>query len=152
MDQYESATFNCTATGSGDLIMEWTCSDIDGSNCDNIIMSNISSSNSGSVTSTLVITRATSNLTVTCNMIQNLTNLTSRESASVEVQLPPNFVSITRELRTAQLIFMPVPTTTTTLSSDPPTGASSSPSGELKIEIIYTLYPRTGNCQPLVVQ
>ena len=101
MDQYESATFTCTATSSGDLIIEWTCSD--GSNCDNIM----SSTNNGSVTSTLVITGATSNLTVTCNVMQDVgqTNLTSGESASVEVRLPIEVQ------RTAQLIFMPVPTT-----------------------------------------
>ena len=97
MDRYESATFNCTATSSGDLIINWNCSDR--SNCD--IMSSTSSSNSGSVTSTLVITGATSNLNVTCNVMQDLTSLTSGESASVEVRLPP----IERVQRTAQLIF-----------------------------------------------
>ena len=128
MNQFESAIFNCTATGSGDLIIEWTCSDINGSNCDNIIMSSNSSSNIGSVTSTLVITGATSDLTVTCNVTRDLTSLTSGESASVEVWLP-----IERVQRTAQLIFMPVPTTVTASSSDPPTSTDVSPSvGELK--------------------
>ena len=122
MDQYESATFICTATGSGDLIINWNCSD--GPNCDST-----NSSNNGSVTSTLVITGATSNLTVTCNVTQNLTNLTSGESADVEVRQPLDFVPIERVQRTAQLIFMPVPTAAP--SSDPPTGASSPP-GELK--------------------
>ena len=136
MDQFESATFNCTATGSGDLIIEWTCS-----NCDNIIMSNTSSSNSGSITSTLVITGATSNLTITCNVTRNLTSLTSGESAGVEVRLPP----IERVQRTAQLIFTPVPTTVTATSSDPPTSTDVSPSaGELKFIPI--------NYQPLIVQ
>ena len=127
LDQFESATFNCTATGSGDLIIEWTCSD--GSNCDNIIMSNLSSSNNGSVTSTLVITGATSNLTVTCNVMRDLTSLqlTSGESASVEVRLP-----IERVQRTVQLIFTPVPTTVTATLSDPPTTDVSSSAGELK--------------------
>ena len=140
MDQYESATFNCTATGSGDLIIEWNCSD--GSSCD---MSSTNSRDDKSVTSTLVVTGATSNLTVTCNVTQNLTNLTSGESASIEVRQPSDFVSIKRVQRTAQLIFMPVPTTAP--STDPPTGASSPP-GELK----FIPCPRTGNCQPLVVQ
>ena len=96
MDQYDIATFSCTATGSGDLIINWNCSD--GSNCD---MSSISSSKNGSVTSTLVITDAISNLAVTCNVMQDLTSLTSGESASVEVRLPP----IERVQRTAQFIF-----------------------------------------------
>ena len=128
MDQFESATFNCTATGSGDPNIEWTCSDIDGSNCDNIIMSSNSSSNNGSVTSTLVITGATSDLTVTCNVTRDLTSLTSGESASVKVRLP-----IEKVQRTAQLIFTPVPTTVTASSSDPPISTDVSPSaGELK--------------------
>ena len=145
MDQFDSATFTCIATGSGDLIIEWTCSD--GSNCD---MSNTISSNNGSVTRTLVIIGATSNLTVTCNVMQNLINLTSGESASVEVRRPLDFVPIEREQRTAQLIFTPLPTTVTTMLSDPPTDVSPtdvSPSpGELKYTLPYR--PRTGNCQP----
>ena len=127
INQFESATFNCTATGSGDTNIEWTCSDIDGSNCDNIIMSSNSSSNIGSVTSTLVITGATSDLTVTCNVTRDLPSLESA-NASIEVRLP-----IERVQRTAQLIFMPVPTTVTASSSDPPTSTDVSPSaGELK--------------------
>ena len=124
MDQFESATFNCTATGSGDLIIEWTCSD--GSNCDNI---STSSNNNRSVTSTLVITGATSDLTVTCNVTRDLPSLTSGESASVEVRLPIESIQ-----RTAQLIFTPVTTTETASSSDPPSTdvSSKSPSGELK--------------------
>ena len=113
VDQYESATFNCTATGSGDLIINWNCSD--GSNCG---MSSTNSSNNGSVTSILVITHATSNLTVTCNVMQNLASLTSGESASVEVQQPSDFVPIKRVQRTAQLIFIPVTTTTEITPSD----------------------------------
>ena len=111
MDQYHSyknATFNCTATGSGDLIINWNCSD--GSNCG---MSSTNSSNNGLVTSTLVITHATSNLTITCDVVQNLTSLSSGESTSIEVRLPWNFVRINTVQSTAQLIVIPVPTTVT---------------------------------------
>ena len=141
MDQYESATFNCTATGSGDFIIEWTCSNGSNVNCGT---SSISSSNNGLVTSTLVITGATSNLTVTCNVMQNLTSLTSGESASIEVRLPPG--PIERAQKTAQF-FMPVPTTVTVTasSSDLPTDVSPSVG---KLKLIFIPCPRSRNCQP----
>ena len=104
VNESESATFNCNATGSGDLTIEWICSD--GSNCG---MSN-TDSNDGYVTSTFVIDDATDNLTITCVVTQSLTNLFSGESNDVEVRPPPNFVP-TKVLQ-AQLIVIPAPTTT----------------------------------------
>jgi hypothetical protein len=122
VDQYENATFNCTATGPGDLKIVWTCSD--GSNCG---ISSTNRNNDGSLTSTLVITRATSNLTVTCYVIQNLTRLSSSEPANVEVRLP----SIeTVPLSTAELTVIPI--STTTQPTDPLTEGPQSPAGELK--------------------
>ena len=117
MDQYyETATFifNCTATGSGDLMIEWTCSDDSNCGVSSANIGNSSKLNNGSVTSTLVITGVTINLTVTCAVIQNLTCLSSGESADVEVRLP----SIEKVLSTAQLIFIPVPTTHTVTQSE----------------------------------
>jgi hypothetical protein len=104
VDQYDNATFYCTSTGSGVLIINWDCSD--GSNCG---VSNTHSNNNGQVTSTLVITCVTSNLTVTCAVIQNQTILSSGEPADVEVRLP----SIKTVQSIAQLIFIPVPVTYT---------------------------------------
>jgi hypothetical protein len=128
VDQYENATFNCTATGPGDLDIVWYCSD--GSNCG---MSRTNRNNDGSVTSTLVITRVTSTVTVTCAVIQNLTNtLSSEEPANVEVRLPP--IEIVQR-STAQLI-VPIPTTTMTQPTDPRTPPS--PPGELKQLKFYT--------------
>jgi hypothetical protein len=105
VNQYENATFNCTATGPGDLKIEWTCSD--DSNY------GVTSTSNGSVlvASTLVITRATRNLTVTCNVIQNLSSMSS---GNVEVRLPWPIQT------TAQLIFIPVLTPTTQPVTQPP--------------------------------
>ena len=93
----EVANFTCSATtrGSGDLTIEWICSD--GSNCG----SPIHEKRRGYVTSTLQIIGATS-LNVTCIVNQNLASFLSRESG-VETQLP-----LTETLsRTAQLIVIP---------------------------------------------
>ena len=125
VNESENATFTCTAAAdSGDLIVEWICSD--GSNCGS---SSKEERSDGYVTSILEIPGET-NLNVTCVVNQNLTSLLSEES-NVEVQPPP-----TESLqRTAKLIVIPAPTTTTTQSENPPSSQDPgvSPSnGELK--------------------
>ena len=124
VSQYESATFNCTATGSGDISIEWSC---DGSNCSGKSDTTIGGED-GYVTSTLNITRATGNLAVTCHVMQNLIRLMSEASNDVEVRLPPRFVAN----MTAQLIFMPVATTTSTPPTTPQGTDPSPGEGELK--------------------
>ena len=140
VNESESATFTCAAShSSGDLTIEWICSD--GSNCGT---SSTDDSNDGDVTSTFVINNTISNLTVTCVVNLSLPDLSSGESNDVEVRPPPAEAL----WETAQLIVIPAPTTTTTGgggTTKPPT--SNDPSnGELKIN--YTLPYRTGNCQP----
>ena len=104
MNEGEIATFTCAAAGSGDLTIQWICSD--GSNCGTYYTDD---SNDGYVTSTLEIPGA-ANLTVTCIVNQSLPSLLSGESNDVEVRPPP-----TEALRrTAQLIVIHAPTTTTT--------------------------------------
>ena len=103
VNENETATFNCTATSSGNLTIEWICSD--GSNCGR---SSTDDSKDGYVTSTFEII-GTTNLTVTCIVNHSLTNfnLSFGESDGVEVRPPP-----TETLqRTAQLIVIPAPTT-----------------------------------------
>ena len=129
VNENEIATFNCTAAGSGDLTIEWICSDCD---CD-------SPSNEKSdqlfVTSTLEIPGAT-NLTVTCVVNQRLPSLSSGESNDVEVRLPP-----TEALRrTAQLIIIPAPTTTTT--TEPETTPPETTGSEGKKEINSAAYQK----------
>ena len=111
VNENESATFNCNATGSGDLTIEWNCSD--SSNCG---MSN-TDSNDGYVTSTFVIDDATNNLTITCVVTQNLTSLFSGESNDVEIRPPP--VPAEALQRMAQLIVIPAPTTTIYTPAEP---------------------------------
>ena len=101
VNENETATFNCTATGSGDLTIEWICSD--DFNC---ARSGTDDSNDGYVTSTFEITGAT-NLTVTCIVNQSLISLLFGES-NVEIRLPPPTEALQR---TAQLIVIPAPTT-----------------------------------------
>ena len=102
MNESEIATFTCTAAGSGDLIIEWICSN-----------SGVSSREEGSggyVTSILEIPGAT-NLSVTCVMNQSLTSISFEESnGAVEARLPPPTESLRR---TAQLTVIPTPVTTT---------------------------------------
>ena len=93
VNQGEPATFTCTAAGSGDLTIQWNCSD--GSNCGQSSQSE--DSGGGTVTSTLVITGASTNLNVTCVVNQNLTSLLSGESG-IETRLPSTETSITAQL------------------------------------------------------
>ena len=95
----EVATFTCSATtrGSGNLTIEWICSD--GSNCG----SPIHEKRHGYVTSTLQIIGAT-NLSVTCTVNQSLASFLSRESG-IETRLP--LTEIILSSRTAQLIVIP---------------------------------------------
>ena len=103
----EVATFTCSATtrGSGNLTIEWICSD--GSNCgspiiDYITYGPIHEKRHGYVTSTLQIIGATS-LNVTCIVNQSLASFSSRESG-IETRLP----GLTEMLsRTTQLIVIP---------------------------------------------
>ena len=109
-NEIATVTFNCTATGSGDLIIEWICSD-DSNYCS----SSREERSGGYVTSTLEISGAT-NLSVTCAVNQSLTSLLSEESNDIEVRPPP----IIALRRTAKLIVIPAPITATQLETTPP--------------------------------
>ena len=115
VNESETAIFNCTATGVGNLTIEWdvdgdvynseTCSE--STTCGSIN----SESGNGYVTSTLNITGET-DLDISCVVNQNLTF--SSENPSIEIRQPP-----TRTIRgeVAQLTVIPAPTTTTTQST-----------------------------------
>lgn len=118
VNEREVATFNCTATGSGNLTIEWICSG--DSNCEGS-----SERSGGYVTSILEIPGAT-NLTVTCVVNQNLISLSSGGS-DVEVRLPPDFVPAEVLQRTAQLTVIPAPTTDDIPTQDPASTSDSEP-------------------------
>ena len=105
VNEGENATFTCAAAGSGDLTIEWICSD--GSNCGT---SSTDDSNDGYITSTFVISGATNNLIVTCVVNVSLLGLSSGESNDVEIRPPPVPAEALR--RMAQLIVIPAPITT----------------------------------------
>ena len=114
VNQGEPATFTCTAAGSGDLTIQWNCSD--GSNCGQSSQSE--DSGGGTVTSTLVITGASTNLNVTCVVNQSLASFLSGESG-IEARLP-----LPTEVLTAncKLIVIPAPTTATPQPESTPIG------------------------------
>ena len=80
----ENATFNCTATGSGDLNINWVCSD----SSDSCGTSTTVGNNGGYIASSIeVVYTGAMNSTITCVVSQNLTMFLSDES-DVEVRLP----------------------------------------------------------------
>ena len=113
VNEGETATYICTATGVGDLTIEWdvhgelynseTCSE--SPTCDSIN----SESNDGYVTSTLEITGET-DLDISCVVVQMLTTSSSDEPG-VEMRL------YGRLERAAQLMVIP---TVTTAAATPP--------------------------------
>ena len=123
MNESDVATFDCTAIGTGDLNITW---DVDGGSI------NSNTSSNGYVTSTLKITGATINLTVTCIVTQTLTSSIITEEPGVEVRLP----RVRMLHRVAQLTVIPAITTTgitamqpvSTQSLDPPSSGSESDS------------------------
>ena len=82
VNERDPATFTCSATGSGELIIEWICSG--STDCDGIISDD---STGGYVTSTYQITRASASLTITCVVNQSLASFKSVES-DIEIRLP----------------------------------------------------------------
>ena len=119
----DTAIFNCSATGSGELTIEWICSD--GTDCGSVIDDN---STDGRITSTYQITSASASLNVTCVVNQSLASFMSEES-NIEIRLPR-----TKPLmRTAELTVIPAPTTAATTQPGTEDSASDdSSSGEQK--------------------
>ena len=127
MNEREVATFNCTATGVGDLTIEW---DVDGcskstTNCGSIN----SESGDGYVTSTLNITGVT-DLNISCVVNQNLTF--SSEDPSIEIRLPLNRTR-TVQGNTVQLMIIPA---TPTAQPTTTQGSSVGPSDGKKDDIL----------------
>ena len=122
----DAAIFNCSATGSGELTIEWICSD--GTDCGSIIDDD---SADGYVTSTYQITNASASLNITCVVNQSLASFMSEES-DIYTRLP--HTELLR--RTAKLTVIPAPTIaiTTTLpdSQQPDTSDPSLSEGENK--------------------
>ena len=113
-----AAIFICSATGSGELTIEWICSD--GTDCGSIINDD---SADGYVTSTYQITRASASLNVTCVVNQSLASFMSEEF-DIETQLPH-----TEPLtRTAELTVIPAPTIATTTQPGTEDSPSANPS------------------------
>ena len=119
-------TFSCTATGSGDLIIEWICSD-DANYCS----SSREKKSGGYVTSILEISDAT-NLNVTCAVNQSLTSLFSEESNDIEVRPPP----VIALQRTAQLIVIPAPLTATQPDTTPQETTGSEGERERNLSVL----------------
>ena len=124
-NEIATVTFNCTATGSGYLIIEWICSDDA-----NYFSSSREERSDGYVTSILKISGA-SNLSVTCAVNQSLTSLLSEESNDIEVRPPP----IITLQRTAQLTVIPAPITATQLETTPPETTGSESEEEINLSI-----------------
>ena len=129
VNEGEVAIFNCTATGRGDLTIEWDVDEIRYSmdNCSpSEICNRISNTNNtgGSVTSTLQITASLVTDFVACVMKQNLSSSASSFGLpmnDIEVRPPP-----IRTLRSvAQLTVIALPTTTQTETSPRPLATSS---------------------------
>ena len=111
VNQGEPATFTCTAAGSGDLTIQWNCSD--GSNCGSPIHEE---RRDGYVNSTYEIIGGIANLNVTCAVNQSLASFLSGESG-VEQRLPSPIEAV----RTAQLTVILATTPPPLITSDDPT-------------------------------
>ena len=116
VNERDPATFTCSANGSGELTIEWICSD--GTNCGS---STNDEGADGRMTSTYKITSASASLNVTCVVNQSLASFMSEE-ADIEIRLPR-----TEPLtRTAKLTVILAPTIaiTTTLPDSQQPGTS----------------------------
>ena len=122
VNESDPATFTCSATGSGELTIEWMCSD--GTNCGS--SANDEGAN-GHMTSTYHISSASASLNVTCVVNQSLASFMSEES-DIETLLPPTEEPL---MRRAELTVIPAPTSaaTTTQPDSQQPGTEDSPSG-----------------------
>ena len=151
VNENEVATFSCTATGSGDLTVEWDVGDkrYNMDNCtpleNGCNITNITDNTGDSVTSTLKITAMVNN-SVTCVVKQDLSSSTisfGQPVVGVESRTPPIRMLSSQP---AQLTVNEAPTTTQPEHSQSVTSTgdqTNTPLAGGKIK----LYPRTGNCQ-----
>ena len=146
VNESETATFNCTATGVGDLTIEWnvggelynceTCSE--SPHCDSIN----SESNDGYVTSTLEITGET-DLDIRCVLNQDI--IISSGEPGVETRWPP---PRTVQGEAARITVIPAVTTTATTQPMTTQGPGVDPNAESEKD---NLYPLIGNCQSTII-
>ena len=83
VNEGDPATFTCSATGSGELTIEWSCSASDGTDCGSCTNEE---GTDGRMTSTYMITRASASLNVTCVVSQSLASFMSE--SNIETRLP----------------------------------------------------------------
>ena len=117
----ETATFNCTASGVGDLTIEWDVGGVlyNSETCSDTCGSINSKNNDGYVTSTLEITGET-DLDISCIMVQRLITSSSDEPG-VEMRLYRRL----ERAAAAQLTVIPAITTATqpeTIQENTPQG------------------------------